>query len=123
MPREDAVTVRRPLETLAHPDISDPTILGRIADRLRERLGATRVIVYGSVARGEATIHSDIDLLVVAPSTDRTYRRIVEAHDAIGALAYGLPISPIVLTPQEMDLRQRQGDAFVREILDTGVEL
>src|SRR5215212_551560 len=117
------MTVRRPLETLVHPDISDPSILGRIADRLRERLHATRVIVYGSVARGEATIHSDIDLLVIAPSDDRTFRRIVGVHDAIRDLSIGLPVSPLVLTPDEVETRDRAGDAFVREILDEGVEL
>ncbi len=117
------MTVRRPIESLAHPDITDPSILTRIADRLRERLGATRVIVYGSVARGEATIHSDIDLLVVAPSEDRTFRRLSNARAVIRDLSFGIPVSPIVLTPDELKLRQLQGDAFVGEILDEGVDL
>jgi predicted nucleotidyltransferase len=117
------MTVRRPLETLVHPDISDPGILGRIADRLRERLGATRVIVYGSVARGEATIHSDIDLLVVAPTEDRTYRRITEAYAAIRDLSIGIAISPLVITPEEMAAREIRGDGFIREVMDDGVEL
>lgn len=42
--------------------------LKAIADRLRDRYGAERVLVYGSVARGEPTEHSDIDLLVIAPT-------------------------------------------------------
>jgi predicted nucleotidyltransferase len=117
------MTVRRPIETLTHPDLQDSTLLLRIADRLRDRLHATRVIVYGSVARGEATIHSDIDLLVVAPSDDRTFNRLVDAHTAIGDLSFGIPISPLVLTPDEVAARQVQGDAFIREILDTGIEL
>lgn len=117
------MTVRRPLETLVHPDVSDPSILGRIADRLRERLGATRVIVYGSVARGEATIDSDVDLLVVAPTEDRTWRRLTAVHDAIRDLTIGIAISPLMLTPDEVASRQARGDAFVREILDSGVEL
>jgi predicted nucleotidyltransferase len=117
------MTVRRPPETLIHPDISDTGTLARIADRLRERLGATRVIVYGSVARGEATIHSDIDLLVVAPSSERSYRRMADARAAIRDLSRGIPISPLVLTPEEVELQQRQGDAFVCQILEDGVEL
>jgi uncharacterized protein len=117
------MTVRRPIESLSHPDMPDASVLTRIADRYRERLGATRVIVYGSVARGEATIHSDIDLLVVAPSEDRTFRRLVEAREVIRDLSFRLPVSPIVLTPDELDLRQQQGDAFVQVILDEGVDL
>lgn len=117
------MTVKRPVETLVHPDLSDATILTRIADRLRERLGATRVIVYGSVARGEATIHSDIDLLVVAPTAAPAYRRLEEAREVVADLRVGLPISPIVLTPAEVAARLARGDPFVREIIDTGVEL
>ncbi len=117
------MTVRRPIETLSHPDLADPGRLKQIADRLRERPGATRVIVYGSVARGEATIHSDIDLLVVAPSGDRTFRRLVEAREAIRDLSFRIPVSPLVLTPDEIAERWARGDAFIREILETGVEL
>lgn len=43
--------------------------LKMIADRLRDRFGAERVLVYGSVAQGTSTEHSDIDLLLVAPTT------------------------------------------------------
>lgn len=112
------------VETLVHPDLVQvgPAVLSRIADRLRERLGATRVVVYGSVARGDATIHSDIDLLVIAPSADRGRRRMADARAAIRDLSRGLPISPLVLTPDEVEARQGQGDAFIREIIDTGVE-
>jgi len=117
------MTVRRPPETLSHPDLTDPGRLSQIADRLRERLGATRVIVYGSVARGEATIHSDIDLFVIAPSSDKTIQRLHDARAAIRDLSFRIPISPLVLTPEELAARQKQGDAFIREILDTGVEL
>ena len=117
------MTVRRPPETLSHPDLPDAGRLSQIAARLRERLGATRVIVYGSVARGEATIHSDIDLLVVAPSDDKTFRRLSDAREAIRDLSYRIPISPLVLTPDEVALREARGDAFLQEIYETGVEL
>ena len=117
------MTVRKPLAALAHPDLPDPTILRRIADRWRERLGATRVIVYGSVPRGEATLDSDIDLLVVAPIEGPAYERMADARAAIGDLRVGLPVSPLALTPREVADRLARGDAFVREILESGVEL
>ena len=117
------MTVRRSVMTLTHPDMPDPILLARIADRLRERLGATRVIVYGSVARGQETIHSDIDLLVVAPTSDKAYLRMATARASIRDLSFGVPISPLVLTPQEVALRLERGDAFLQEILDEGVDL
>jgi predicted nucleotidyltransferase len=98
--------------------------LTRIATRLRERLGAERVLVYGSVARGEASIHSDIDLLVVAPPDGKsTLRRMAEARAAIRDLSFGLPISPLVLTPDDVLQRTRMRDPFVLDILATGVAL
>jgi predicted nucleotidyltransferase len=117
------VTKRRATKSLKHPDLPNASVLERIADRLRERLHATRVIVYGSVSRGEATMHSDIDLLVVAPSNDRTFQRLVDAREAIRDLSSGIPVSPLVLTPDEVAARQAIGDQFIREILDTGIDL
>lgn len=108
---------------LAHPDLSDLTVLRRIADRLRERMDAERVLVFGSVARGEATAHSDIDLLVVAPGAEHQYRRMARAHDAIRDLGIGLPLSPLVLSAEELERRLSRGDPFVRDILAEGVEL
>lgn len=37
------------------------------AQRVRQALGEARVYLYGSVARGEFNVESDIDLLVVSP--------------------------------------------------------
>lgn len=115
--------MRRSPQALAHPDLADPSLLSRIAERLKGAFGAQRVIVYGSVARGEATIHSDIDLLVIAPRTEKSYQRMALARATIRDLSIGLPVSPIVLTPDELERRLRAGDPFVREILESGVEL
>lgn len=38
-----------------------------VADRIFERCSAQRIVLFGSVARGEDGIDSDIDLLVVLP--------------------------------------------------------
>lgn len=108
---------------LTHPDMPDPAVLARIAERLKRRYGAEKVIVYGSVARGEATIHSDVDLLVVAPSTEKGYQRMATVRGIVRDLSRGLPISPIVLTPEELQHRLADEDPFVREIVQSGVEL
>ncbi|MBI4242065.1 MAG: nucleotidyltransferase domain-containing protein [Candidatus Rokubacteria bacterium] len=109
--------------TLTHPDMPDPAVLARIADRLKREYRAERVIVYGSVARGEATIHSDIDLLVVAPSTEKGYQRMATVKAIVRDLSRGLPISPIVLTPEELKQRLADEDPFVQEIVESGVAL
>lgn len=97
--------------------------LKAIAERLRERYGAERVLVYGSVARGEPTEHSDIDLLVVAPTKERFYERMGSVLAIVRDISRGIPLAPIVLTPEELSTRLARGDQFVAEIVQTGVEL
>ncbi|HKV43759.1 MAG TPA: nucleotidyltransferase domain-containing protein [bacterium] len=108
---------------ITHPDARDPSAFMRIAERLRKEYGATQVIVYGSVARGAATIHSDIDLLVVAPSIEKAYLRMAHVLALIRDLSRGLPVSPIVLTPDELRGRLARKDPFIEEILNEGIAL
>lgn len=97
--------------------------LKAIADRLRDRYGAERVLLYGSVARGTPTEHSDIDLLVVAPTTERFYERMGSALAVVRDISWGLPLAPIVVTPEELSIRLARGDQFIQEIVETGVDL
>ena len=77
----------------------------------------------GSVARGTSTEHSDIDLLVVAPTTERFYERMGSVLAVVRDISLGLPLAPIVLTPEELAVRLARGDQFIQEILEIGVEL
>lgn len=97
--------------------------LKTIADRLRDRYGAERVLLYGSVAQGTSTEHSDIDLLVVAPTTERFYERMGSALAVVRDISLGLPLAPIVVTPEELSIRLARGDQFIQEIMETGVDL
>lgn len=111
------------MSTLRHPDLESGGILLQIAERLKRDFGAERVLVYGSVARGEATADSDIDLLIIAPSAARGFERMAQARAAMRDLSFGLPLSPLVLTPAEVQQRLAGGDDFIREVLETGAEL
>lgn len=104
-------------------DVVTQAALKAIADRLRDRYGAKRVLVYGSVARGTSTEHSDIDLLVVAPTTERFYERMGSVLAVVRDISLGLPLAPIVVTPEELSARLARGDQFIQEILEIGVEL
>jgi predicted nucleotidyltransferase len=95
----------------------------RISERLKDKYDATTVILFGSYARGEETEDSDIDLLVIAPSKERFFDRIASAKRLIRDLRDGLPVAPIVLTPEEAEKRRRIGDQFIRDIFDNGVNI
>ena len=82
----------------------DPA-LRRFAERLRAELGAERVLLFGSHARGTAAPDSDYDLIIVAPH----FRAIPELKRGIGLrdLYYdaggNAPLDLFCLTPQEFD--------------------
>ncbi len=66
----------------------------RLVDQL-VRMGAVRVVLFGSLARGEISLFSDIDLIVLfeedVPArelTRRVYQRL-DAREAVDVLAYG----------------------------------
>ena len=60
----------------------------RVADRIVERCDASRIVLYGSVARGDDGPDSDIDLLVVMPIVGRR-------HDTSGRVLNELRDLPV----------------------------
>ena len=97
--------------------------LQTIGSRIKKDYSAERVILFGSYAKGNATEDSDVDLLIVAPTKERFFERMASVRRLIRDLRDGLAVSPIVLTPRELEKRREAGDPFVQEILQTGVSL
>ncbi|MCK4404171.1 MAG: nucleotidyltransferase domain-containing protein [candidate division Zixibacteria bacterium] len=101
-------------------------VIGRIraiSERLKKEYKAEKVILFGSYARGEATEESDIDILVIAPTTERFFERMTRVKRLIRDLRNGLPVAPLVLTKQEVEKRIKIKDQFIKEILEKGIEL
>ncbi len=97
--------------------------LKAISQRLKDKYGAKRVILFGSAARGLATEHSDIDLFIIAETPERFYERIASVLRCVRDQSQSLPLAPIVLTPEELEVRISRADQFIQEILRTGVDL
>jgi predicted nucleotidyltransferase len=90
-----------------------------LADVLRAALASSSseiraAFVYGSLAKGEDTASSDIDVMVIS---DRlTYADLFSAlEDATAHL--GRKVNPTVYAPTELARRARQGNAFVKRVL------
>jgi predicted nucleotidyltransferase len=94
-----------------------------MSQRLKDKYDAQTVILFGSHARGEETDDSDIDLFVIAPRWERFFERIASVKRLIRDLRNGLPVAPIVLTPEEIEKRMKLGDQFIMDILENGVRL
>jgi predicted nucleotidyltransferase len=92
------------------------------ADRLTDAVGEDieRIILYGSVARGEAREHSDVDVLIVTPS-EQARENVREHASTIGfdiTLEDGINISTIIKTTEEME--EQQDRAYIQNVQNDG---
>ena len=94
-----------------------------LAERLRQDYGAQKIWLYGSYARGTATEDSDVDLLVISPTTESSFVRMASVRRLLRNERKSAPIAPLVLTPEELEDRLRKGDQFFEGIVREGVEL
>jgi len=91
----------------------------RVLERYRDKIDS--IILFGSVARGEAKEDSDIDVLIVVKKEDFKLRRVLigVAFDIL--LETGKDISVKVLSKSEFE--ERQNFSFLRNIISEGVKL
>ena len=74
----------------------------------------TAAFVYGSVAKGQDTAKSDIDLMVVSDSLSYAdlFAALEEATNRLGR-----PVNPTVYPRHELEKRIRSDNAFVKRVL------
>lgn len=86
--------------------------LAAVTERL-SALGVGRVYLFGSYARGTATRHSDLDLLILWDTELPPLARIGEVLLALKDLE--LTVEPVVLTPSEF--AERRALPFLRSVM------
>jgi len=77
-------------------------ILDRLVAKIVETVRPRRIILFGSAARGQMELHSDLDVMVVVPDgahRRRTARRLYQALSGLGA-------SKDIVVVTETDVRQ-----------------
>lgn len=80
--------------------------------------------LFGSVARGEATEGSDVDLLVVLDRVTSSHERFVAMDAVIDAgLAHELVLEPTVLGADELAFLRKRETAFVQALDREGISL
>lgn len=99
--------------------LADPIAMLRAAIETSVGSDVEAVIVFGSVARGEASEGSDIDLAVIAGSE---WDGRADLHDAVGT-GVGNGCDVLVFTPSQFQQLARSGEPVVSDILRDGVAL
>ena len=92
----------------------------RIVKRIAEGYRPLKVILFGSHAWGKPTEDSDIDLLIVKETSERFIDRWVSVRELIADPERRIPVSPIVVTPGELQRRLAGGDQFFQQIVARG---
>ena len=77
-------------------------LVERVQDFYKDRLYA--IVVFGSLAKGEFSAYSDIDLLIILSESSLSFRkRIEEFYQGISMEFEGHFLSPIILTVRELN--------------------
>jgi len=80
--------------------ISDET-LSKVRERLVDGFAPSRIIIFGSQARGTADDRSDVDILVVCSFEGKRRHLMLEMDRALRGLRLARDI--MVLTPEEFE--------------------
>lgn len=87
--------------------------LEKILNKLRKDPSVRLVLLFGSLARGDASDHSDIDLIVVKETEKRFLDRLDEFYDDAREA-----MDILVYTPQEFEYMKVR--PFVKRALQEG---
>lgn len=77
-----------------------------------------KIILFGSAARGEHNLDTDVDLLIIKKETPhygadriRELSRIIDRN---------IPLDLLIYRPEEFENRLRMGDPFIKSIIREG---
>jgi predicted nucleotidyltransferase len=101
----------------SRPPLVTREALQAFTQRLVEQFAPEKVILFGSLARGEGRWDSDADILVVMPFEGRHFEKICQIRHTCQA---GFPLDLLLWRPEEATERYQQGDPFLREAFDHG---
>ena len=99
----------------------DPTT-HEMAECLKKGIRAERVWLFGSQARGDAGVDSDIDLLaIVSHSSESRYHRAVAARREL--CGFNVPTDIIVLTRDEWEKELKAPCSLASTVVREGIAL
>ena len=96
------------------------SMLKVMVDQLVANYAPQRVILFGSYAEDRADSDSDIDLLIIKVTSENLGRRMDDVRAITAGTHPGVPLDPLVLTPDEVDGQIKRGDQFLAQILKRG---
>ncbi|MDL2212803.1 nucleotidyltransferase domain-containing protein [Bacteroides sp. OttesenSCG-928-E20] len=99
-------------------------LLPRIKAAIQSIEPQAEIILFGSVARGDADIQSDIDLLIIVPDENYTWQRKREFYYPISDIEQEamISISPIIRTRSQWE-KPPLKTPFIINVKNEGIQL
>lgn len=94
-----------------------PAHVIKLVDEIAARFQPERIVLFGSHATGVAGESSDVDLLIVMPTTVPPVRQAVAIYRS---LDHQVPADILVRTPEQVEARNPR-DLILRAILSEGI--
>lgn len=88
------------------------------AGNLDDRLGVQAVVLFGSVARGDFNLWSDVDVLVIAAHLADRWLDRIESVGESAAL-----VQPVIWTPSEWTVQLARKNPIALEAINRGIWL
>ena len=98
--------------------VASETFISTMVDRIVGAFQPSRIILFGSHARGTATEWSDVDLLVILPNVSDKRDTAIEIRRVLGDLPVCKDI--VVATPEEVARRGNLVGTVLRSALREG---
>jgi len=95
--------------------------LKEIGQRIARAFDPERIVLFGSHARGDATETSDVDLLVVARTTNPKPKRSVPLYSLLRDYPFSKDI--LVYTPEEVEEYRHLRASLIHQALEEGIVL
>ena len=92
--------------------------LKEIVDKIVQTFQPEKIILFGSYAWGEPTENSDVDLFVVKETNELKRERQLKLRHLF--LDFDIAADGLVFTSIEVEERIKNGDFFIRNIIDKG---
>jgi len=89
-----------------------------IVEQLK-RMGALKIILFGSSVSGNITNTSDLDFVVIMPSTKTGWEWVNEIYEKVDRK---VSADIIAYTPEEFE-EMKMNSTFLRRVLQTGKEI
>lgn len=94
-------------------------LLEKAVERLKAEFQPEEIYLFGSHAWGTPTEDSDVDLMVIVPSSDeRDIKRMQRAHGCLGGM--GFPKDVLVPTRAQVDRYKHLRASLFHQVLTKG---